>query len=753
MNTNDNIIEKFKYLGLNLDKIPENIKNFQALDYRPSKYNSEHSYKVYKYVDINDIQIMLTPTNRLNDISEKYAKAVPLYAYLTPDSEENIERHTKFLSMLSKMNIDSVEEIENEQKLLNKNIPFKVKYQKDYLWQIYYSENTNKYFMLVTLEDLDYSAFFFILKKQLESKKRKKEEKIFVPISYTDYAKEYLNKTQIADIENYIWLFTKEWPLVYEVNDKDNNLTLQITGKAYIYDDIQSDYKVTLNSKEDSVKFYKLLKALFIMKTEIPHHYDIRLSIDDRGSLEFNVNNKKVIYEILSSIVKEEYLKAEDKKINLKEEKTKKEKDLDKLQKKSSKLEKEYLEKEKQISTFLEYKKTFFGRVKYFFKYKKINLTKQKEEKQKEQDIKLIRINKYADIKSNYTLEELVELYKQIDKEESKVKNLNLDIKALEQKTNNLQNKVKNATQYIREIDEHKKSIFEFWKFTNKDKAAELPAGEIKEENNKSIKKTFDYEFDFEDLSVKLDILQRDNLTKKELDSIYLTSTYILEDINKISTGEEITKERLEFLKEKAKEESSLIDKDNFDIFGGMAFDNKLKILANKKHREVEREVYRILDINKNTTIEDYQELINQVIKNLEASFEKIKILTDLPIYKADNKEFSNNTFEIFSVRGKKAISSLLEQKQNKINLYKINLKENTKVLAFSNSVYFENNNKTLPLGMNVSENILLNNNLIKIELKVKQEIKIVTYKEPGDYLSDIVIKTISIEEYDLKDE
>ena len=751
MNTNDNIIEKFKYLGLNLDKIPDTIKNFQTLDYRPSKYNNEHAYKVYKYVDINDIQIMLTPTNRLNDITEKYGKAVPLYTYLTPDSEENIERHTKFLSMLSKMNTDSIEEIENEQKLLNKNIPFKVKYPKDYLWQIYYSENTNKYFMLVTTEDLDYSAFFFLLKKQLEAKKRRKEEKIFVPISYTDYSREYLNKTQISDIENYLWLFTKEWPLVYEVYDNDNNLSLQITGKAYVYDDIQSDYKITLRNKEEATKFYKLLKALFIMKTEIPNRYNIKLSIDDKGSLEFNLNNKKIIYEILSSIVKEEYLKAEDKKINLVEEKNKKEKDLDKLQKKSSKLEKEYLEKEKQISTFLEYKKTFFGRVKYFFKYKKISLTKEKEEKPKEQDIKLIRINKYADIKKNYTLEELIELYKQIDKEETKVKNLDLDIKALEQKTINLQNKVKNATQYIKEIDEHKKSIFDFWKFTHKDNAAELPAGEVQEENSKSIKKTFDYEFDFEDLSKKLDEIQRNKLSKEELDSVYLSTTFILEDINKISKGEGITEGRLEVLKQKAKEENSLLDKENFDIFGGMAYDNKLKILANKKHREVEREVFRILDINKNTTIEEYTDYLKPIIKNLELAFEKIKMPVGLAVYKADTKKLENNGFNVFNIKAEKAISNLLKEDSTKLNLYKINLKENTKVLAFTNIAYFENNNKTLPLGMNISESILLNNSLLELELKEKQEIKIVSYKNPEEQLSDIQIKTIKIEEYDLK--
>lgn len=652
--------------------------------------------------------------------------------------------------MISSMDIDKIEELNNEQKRLNDNIPFKVKYQKDYLWQIYYSEYTNKYFMLVPTEDLEYSAFFYILKKQLQNAKKRKQEKIFVPISYTDYSREYLNRMQIADIENYLWLFTKEWPLVYEVYDKDENLSLQITGKAYIYDDIQSDYKVVLKNKEDAMKFYKLLKALFIMKTEVPHHYNVRLSIDDKGSLEFNVNNKKVIYEILSSFIKEEFLKAEEEKINLIDDKAEKEKELDSLQKKSSKLEREYLEKERQISTFLECKKTFFGRVKYFFKYKKVSLTKSEENKEKEQEIKLVRINKYAEVKSNYTLEELVELYKQIDKEDSKVKNIRLDIKAIEQKIVDLENKVKNARQYIKEIDNHKKSIFEFWRFTNKDKASELPEGKAKEENDESIKKVFKYEFDFEDLSVKLDKIQRDELTKEELDSLYLTDTYILEDINKVSKEESITEERLEYLKEKSIEANSLLDKENFDIFGGMAYDNKLKILANKKHREIEREVFRILDINKNTTIEEYTKSIKEIIGNIETALEKVKISLSLPVYMTSTEQL-NNRFNVLSIEGKKAILDLLKEDTEIFNLYKINLKENTPILAFTNIAYFENNNKTLPLGMNVSEDILIDNNLIDLELKEEQELKLVTYEDLNDELSDIIIKTMKIEEYDLK--
>ena len=596
--------------------------------------------------------------------------------------------------MVSKMNIEEIEQIDNEQLRLKENIPFKVKYKKDYLWQIYYSEYTNRYFMLVTTEDLDYSAFFYILKKQLENS----GGKIYVPISYIDYSDEFLGRMQITDIENYLWLFSKEWPLVYEVYDENNNLSIQIVGKTYIYDDIQSDYKIILNSKEETIKFYKLLKALFILKTELPHHYNIELGIDDKGSLEFNINGKKVIYEILSSIVKEEYIKAEDLKISLVEEKTNKEKELDKLQKKSEKLEKEYLEKEKQISTFLECKKTFFGRVKYFFKYKKVSLVKQNQNNEREQDIKVIRLTKFADIKSNYTLEELIDLYKQIDKEDIKLKNLKSDIKAIEIKIKNLENKVKNANQYIKEIDEHKKSIFEFWKFTNKDNASELPAGETLSDNNEKLKKSFNYEFDFEDFSKKLDETQRTILTNDELNGIYLTSTFILDDINKILKHEEISLEHLEELREKAKEENILLDKDNFDIFGGMAYDEKLKTLANKKHRESHREVFKILDINKNTTIEDYKEKLNNIIENLKSAFDKIKEPLDVSLYKADLKEFNKDIFNIFNLEAKNEIIKLIENDINSINLYKLNLKENSNILGFTNIVYFENSNQTLPI-------------------------------------------------------
>lgn len=742
MATNKNIIDKLNYLGLDLENIPDSIINFKNLEYRPSKYNDEHTYKVYRYINVNDIQILLTKTNRMCDISEKYNKAVPLYAYLNPNDEENIERHTKFLQMVSKLDESDIEEIETEQKRLNKKISFKIKYSKDYLWQIYYSEFTNQYFMLVPTEDLEQSAFFYVLKKQLENK----NEKIFVPISHMDYTREYLTRMQISDLENYIWLFTKEWPLVYEVFDREDNLSINIVGKTNIYDDIKSDYRIILNSKENADKFFKLLKALFILQTQIPHLYEFRTSIDEKGSLQFNINDKKIIYEILPSFIKEEYIIAEDKKIHLMEEKMILEKELDLLQKKSSNLEKEYLDKEKEIAIFLECRKTFFGRMRYFFKYKKVKLVNKEVQDDKKQDVKIIRLNKYDDVKKNYTLEELVELYEQVDKETIKVRNLKSDIKAIEQRITNLESKVKNAKIYMQEIDEHKKSIFEFWKFTNKDKQGELPEGIIQEESKENLKKTFDYELDFEDLGISLDRKQRDVLTKEELESVFLATTQILADINDVVNKKEITEDRLDYLKKMALEENNLSENENFDIFGGISVSNKLQILANKKHRETHRQTFRILDITKNTTIQEYTEQIKRAIKNIESALNKIELGININLYKCDLENDLGSGYNIFSISAENAIKDV-----KGVNLYKVKAKEKTNIVALTNIVYYDNSNKTLPEGMNIKDGIILGNILDKLEPNKEEKINIVEYKDEEDELSDTIIKTINIKEYEIK--
>ena len=213
----EGITEKLEYLGLDLDKIPQNLKKFEPLEYRVSRFYDEKQYRQYRYIDVKDIQILLSPTNRLTDLDEKYKKARPLYEYLDSKNEENIIKYTTFLNMLRNMDINEVEKVEREQMQLSREIPFKVKFQGNYLWQIYYSENTDKYFMIVPTEDTDYSTFFYLLKRQIENKR---VGKVFVPVSNVKYSNKILKKSEFEDIENYLWLFTKDWPLIYEVYDK-----------------------------------------------------------------------------------------------------------------------------------------------------------------------------------------------------------------------------------------------------------------------------------------------------------------------------------------------------------------------------------------------------------------------------------------------------------------------------------------------------------------------------------------------------
>ena len=255
---NNSIKEKLEYIGLDLENIPEELKEYKPLEFRIPKFYEEKQYKQYRYIPVKDIQILLSPTNRLDEISEKYKQAKPLAQYLDGENEENILKYTTFLSMLKQFKIDEVEEIEKEQTSLSKKIPFKVKYENNYLWQIYYSENTNQYFMLVPTEDSDYSTFFFLIKKKLE---KKKNEKIFVPIRNVEYSNKYLKKSEFEDIENYLWLFTKDWPLIYEVYDKRNKLSIHIVGETEVYHKIKSPYKIKLNTQEDANQLYKLLKA------------------------------------------------------------------------------------------------------------------------------------------------------------------------------------------------------------------------------------------------------------------------------------------------------------------------------------------------------------------------------------------------------------------------------------------------------------------------------------------------------------
>ncbi len=726
--TNEDVIkEKLDYIGLNLEKIPEFFKKPINIEYSPIKAYEENGYKVYKYIPISKIQILLTPSNRMNTIKEKYSKASNLISYLLPEKEENIIRYTTFLKMLKTVKIEEIEEVGEEQKKLSKQIPFKVKFEENYLWQIYYSDIQDIYFMLVPTNDLEYATFFYLLKKQIEYSKTKKEEMIFVPICYENYSNKYLKNLEISDIEKYLWFFTKHWPNIYEVFDKKGDLTIQIIGETFVYEGISSVYKIKLENKEEAIKFYKVLKALFILSTELPHYYKFTVKIDRYGYLEFRYNNKKITYDTMLLMMNNEYDKAKNEIMKLGKDQIQMETELEELKIISKERDEEYLLKEKQIATYLECRKTFFGRVKYFFKAKKMkkNLKEEKIEKEKSKIEIKKDIPKMNFVKREYyTIEDIIKIYKELDEIRLKVKNLTLDTKALKSKIENMETKIKNANLYIQEIDKHEKSIFEFWKFANKDEKLMLNEA-INEDtiSSKKIQKVYNYEEDLEEIGMLVDKKQRTIFTKQDLDYIYISSTEILSILNNIN-NEDILKNSLENLKNEFQKQRILFSSNKPDIFGDVQEDST-KILGNKKHRENLKDKLKILDINNNTSLEEYKDKLNKVLINVNNCLNKKKELPIIPIYLASTTEDNLKGLKTVNINPEKAIKECEDSSQ--INLYKINMDENTKIIYFSNCIYYDNDNKTLPLGMDVATKGLINLEGYEIKEIYKDDFRINT--------------------------
>ena len=719
------IEEKLKFIGLDLEKVPQSLLNVEKIKYKPLKTYEDNNYKIYKYVDVKNIEILITTVDRLDDLNDKLKKALPLAMYLNSESEETVEQYTTFLNMINNLDIDKMKEIEAEQKALNKVIPYEVKYKNNYIWQIYYSEIEDKYFMLFSCNDNNPEALFYLIKKKIQAQKTRKKEKIYVPISHMEYSNKILKRTEIADLENYLWFFTKEWPNIYEVYNQNDEINIEIIGKTKVYEGIKSLYKITLENKQDAQEKFKLLKALFILQSNDEMEYDFKTIINENGGIDFCYNLKKITYENLSEFIRQEVEVKQEKINNLYNENILIAENLELLKQTVKKQNEEYLIKEKQIANFLECKKTFFGRVKYFFKkgnkIKQINQINNAVEKEEKDSIEIEQIQR-IEKKDLYTIEDLLKICEVLKHEENKLKNMQMDIRALENKKENLERKIQNATLYINEIESHKKSIFDFWKFTNKDEVNLLTqAEELEKENANKLKKQFNYEEDLEDFGKLIDSKQREAFTKNECDAVFAIRNDI--DTFNILNKEKILKKddtliakNIKKLKQEYENNIDTIIEKDFDIFGNVAQDKtKIKVLKNNKHREIEKDKYKILGVNPEITLEDYKTNLENYRKLLKEAYGKMVTPYDISIYKVSNEELNEGTFEILNINPENEIRE--NDIEEKINLYKLNVKEKMPIIFYSNIMFYDNLNKTLPLGMDIESKVLID--LSKFDMKL----------------------------------
>ena len=759
--------EKVDYIGFELEKVPEFLKEFEPLNYRVPKVYDETTYKVYKYINVKDIEILITPKDRLDDLTERYKLASPLFTYMKPETNEDIEKYAYFLKMINQTRMNDIENIEKEQKEFQKEIPFDVKFANNFKWQIFYSDYANKYFMLASTNETDNSPMFYLLKRKIaENKSRsKKEEKIFIPISNEEYSEAILKKSEIDDLENYLWYFTKNWASIYEVTDQEGQIFLQIVGETVIYDKITSKYRIVLKDKKEAIKKYKLIKALFILAYDLQNEYNFKIKISEDGGIDFFYKDKKIEYDSLLEFLKEEAIAKIKENDNIKNDTKEVKADIKDLQKKEEEQKQEYLRKEREIVTFLECKKTFVGRIKYFFKGKKSKKIENIEHSANKERLKeILEQDKEVNTHYNdeemetkkYTVEDIIKIGKELEDNRKENKNLKLDLKSLQNKVENLEKKIKNATEFLEEIDKHKKSIFEFWKYANKDESKMLQEGETQEEVNgkNMLKKTFDYEEDIESLANKIDTQQREKLTHKAQDALF-ASNFVLDGINIVSktkllkSDEEKLSNLLEALKADYRKDIDKIEEKDFDIFGNVSEDKtKIKTLKNNKHRETEKDKYKVLNVNLNTELDAFTEKLKELRKILIDESDKIEVPYDIALYKASNDKLAPEGFDKFSINPFEALNNLEKIATSKETyLYKINVPENTKLVFYSNITFFENNNQTLPLGMDISQEGLINMDLYNLELKDKCEFNINIFKDEFKNF----VKKVKVYEYNLK--
>lgn len=763
---NENILEnKLKFIGLNLKRLPSFLKDFEPLNFKPTKSHDDINYKIYKYINVLDIEILLTPLDRTADLEQRYKKAEPLCNYLDTKNKKNAEKFETFMEMLDNLNTEDIERLDEEQENLNETIPLKVKYENNYIWQIYYAPESNKYFMLVPTTELTSVALFYLIKKQIESNKNKKKFYIFVPITHMEYSGNLYTSLQITDLENYLWYFTKEWPTIFEIFDKKENSTIRVVGKAKVYDNIVSDYIMNFTQKDECIEKYKLLKALFLLSTSFQNDYSFKTAIGEDGELEFKYNSEVINYENLPEFIKSQAKERTDEIKNIIKEKAKKEALLKKLKKKIDEQNAEYLEKQKQISTFLECKKTFFGKVKYFLNGRKkkevVSIKRKVNNEEEHEDIQALQkeVVTYEFVeKKVYTIEDIIEIVTRLDSIRKEYKNIELDVKAAELKTENLTRKIKNAKIYIAEINSHKKSIFEFWKFANKDELPGLNEGELDESENDKIGKIFDVDNDMAELGKKIDEIQRVKLSKNEADALFIFRycSRTMQILNEVKKNSDLTEKQLKEiekelkqLKKSFKADLKNINLTEFDVFGNILSNEKDNIsINNVRHRESKKDKYRILNISKEITLEDFIDNVRNYLKLIKEVLNKIKTNSNLSIYKLSNKKIELENLNIFNINPKNEFKDVDFSKSKEVYLYKVNIKENTPVAFYTNYVFYDNFNKTLPIGMDISTEILFDTFKSKIKETKHEEFNINVYED--EYTSKIL--KVNVIEYEGKE-
>ena len=113
--------------------------------------------------------------------------------------------------------------------------------------------------------------------------------------------------------------------------------------------------------------------------------------------------------------------------------------------------------------------------------------------------------------------------------------------------------------------------------------------------------------------------------------------------------------------------------------------------------------------------------------------------------------ELNKDIYNIFNINPEQEINKILYNKEKEFNLYKINIKNGINAIMLTNIIYYNNKNRTLPEGMNLSTNMLVDLSSTELELEKNTSFNIVSFEDKNDELSLFDVKNINVYEYTIK--
>lgn len=386
---------------------------------------------------------------------------------------------------------------------------------------------------------------------------------------------------------------------------------------------------------------------------------------------------------------------------------------------------KEYVEDDEE--TIVQKKKNSMKKLNMLIKNKSGQISQDEvEEQELEDNIKDIDIETEEKV---FTLSDLIRMCKENSDLDSQYKNVKADLNAMKTKRKNMKSKIDNAKEYLAEIEKHKKSIVEFWKFTSKDAVPILTKGEEKTEESK-LQVSFNFDEDMTEVGQKADGIQKQKLSIDECNSIFACD-YIINSINAVLTGKDenrILENDLENLKKHYKGSKKA------EIFGEFEEDyTKVKNLGNNKHRENKKNIYGVLKVNDATTLQEYKDRVENIVKMLNEAYNKITSVAEFPVY---YKKARAGKYIVADIDPKNLIES---NQLDQYTIYKTNITKDMHILYLSNITYYDNYNKTLPNGMDEGTKVIIK--LDEINSKKQSELNIIEQKD----LYNIMVKNIKV--------